>query len=166
MTVSVTHKSSDLDSIDKARMLRLWPKRYPTKAWLTQMEWGWPMTGGLSCFTLHSVKNETKLCDLVREKQFYLGGTLTLTSISSANASHPTPFIFDPYPEYNSRRWRKQFQGNFRPCLGPRGRCLNRKSAEDMMQVYKGNQAGFPVPVFGSHEAIGLDGNVCADRYS
>jgi hypothetical protein len=35
-----------------------------------------------------------------------------------------------------------------------------------MMQVYKGNQQGFPIPGFGSHEAIGVDGNVCADRYS
>ncbi|CAG8376846.1 unnamed protein product [Penicillium salamii] len=101
-----------------------------------------------------------------RDQQFFLGGTSTLTSSTSANASHPIPFIYDPYPAYNGRAWRRKFHGSFKPCLGPRGRDLSRKSVEDMMQVYKGNQAGFPEPRFGSHEAIGLDGAVCADRYS
>ncbi|CAG8201153.1 unnamed protein product [Penicillium salamii] len=101
-----------------------------------------------------------------RDQQFFLGGTSTLTSSTSANASLPIPFIYDPYPAYNGRAWRRKFHGSFKPCLGPRGRDLSRKSVEDMMQVYKGNQAGFPEPRFGSHEAIGLDGAVCADRYS
>ncbi|KAJ5374981.1 hypothetical protein N7517_006987 [Penicillium concentricum] len=101
-----------------------------------------------------------------RDKRFYLGGTLTLTSIESANASHPVPLIYDPYPAYNSREWKKQFHGKFRPCLGPRGRYLDRRSAEDMIQVYKGQQAEFPAPRFGSYEALDLDGNVCTDRYS
>jgi hypothetical protein len=34
------------------------------------------------------------------------------------------------------------------------------------MQVYKGQQAGFPRPKFGSYEALDLDGDVCTDRYS
>ncbi|KXG50850.1 uncharacterized protein PGRI_064220 [Penicillium griseofulvum] len=101
-----------------------------------------------------------------RDKRFFLGGTLTLTSIKSANASHPVPLIYDPYPSYNSREWKKQFHGKFRPCLGPRNRYLDRRSAEDMIQVYKGQQAEFPAPRFGSYEALGLDGNVCTDRYS
>ncbi|CAI7645299.1 unnamed protein product [Penicillium glandicola] len=101
-----------------------------------------------------------------RDKQFYLGGTLTLTSIESTNASHPVPLIYDPYPAYNSREWKNKFLGKFQPCLGPRGRYLDRRSAEDMIQVYKGQQAGFPAPRFGSYEALGLDGNVCTDRYS
>jgi hypothetical protein len=119
--------------------------------------------------TIHHRYNRTELKPVVvwyREKRFYLGGTLTLTSVNSINASHPSPFIYDPYPPYNSRSWKKQFHGQFKPCLGPRGRYLNRKSKEDMMQVYKGNQAGFPEPGFGSHEAINLDSNVCTDRYS
>ncbi|KAJ5779394.1 hypothetical protein N7457_007114 [Penicillium paradoxum] len=101
-----------------------------------------------------------------RDKRFYLGGTLTLTSIESVNASHPVPSIYDPYPPYNSRKWKKQFHGKFQSCLGPRGRYLDRKSPEDMMQVYKGQQAGFPPPRFGSYEALDLDGEVCTDRYS
>ncbi|KAJ5478145.1 hypothetical protein N7530_003654 [Penicillium desertorum] len=101
-----------------------------------------------------------------RDKRFYEGGTLTLTSTESADASHPVPLIYDPYPAYNSREWKKKFHGKFQSCLGPRGRDLDRRSAEDMVQVYKGQQAGFPAPRFGSYEALGLDGNVCTDRYS
>ncbi|KAJ5138677.1 uncharacterized protein N7515_003525 [Penicillium bovifimosum] len=101
-----------------------------------------------------------------RDKQFYLGGTLTLTSIKSTDSSHPSPVVYDPYPAYNSPKWKKQFHGKFQPCLGPRGRYLDRKSPEDMMQVYKGKQAGFPEPKFGSYEALDLDGDVCTDRYS
>lgn len=101
----------------------------------------------------------------IRDKRFYQGGTLTLTSIDS-NVSHPVPLIYDPYPSYNSREWKKQFHGKFQPCLGPRDHYLDRRSAEDMVQVYKGQQAGFPAPGFGSYEALGLDGNVCTDRYS
>ncbi|CAG8876393.1 unnamed protein product [Penicillium nalgiovense] len=101
-----------------------------------------------------------------RDKRFYEGGTLTLTSTEFADTSHPVPLIYDPYPAYNSRKWKKKFHGKFQPCLGPRGRDLDRRSAEDMVQVYKGQQAGFPAPRFGSYEALDLDGNVCTDRYS
>jgi hypothetical protein len=101
-----------------------------------------------------------------RDKRFYLGGTLTLTSIQHINASHPAPLIYDPYPAYNSRAWKKQYHGKFQPCMGPRGHSLDRKRPEDMVQVYKGRQNGFPEPKFGSHETIDLDGDVCTDRYS
>ena len=108
------------------------------------------------------------LIDNYRNEQFYLGGTLTLTSTHSAdpNSPHPVPSIYDPYPAYNSRKWRKKYHGTFRPCLGPRGRDLDRSRPEDMVMVYKGKQIGFPAMSFGSFEAMGLDGDVCTDRYS
>lgn len=89
-----------------------------------------------------------------------------MPGVESVNASHPVPSIYDPYPAYNSRNWKKEFHGKFRPCEGPRGHDLDRNSADDMIQVYMGQQDGFPAPKFGSYEALGLDGNVCADRYS
>lgn len=95
-----------------------------------------------------------------------MGGTLTLTSTQDPSTGHPSPYIYDPYPAYNSRKWRKHHQGRFQPCLGPRGRDLDRTREEDMMLVYKGKQVGFPESRFGSYEAIGLDKDVCADRYS
>ncbi|KAJ5092491.1 hypothetical protein NUU61_007361, partial [Penicillium alfredii] len=99
-----------------------------------------------------------------REPRFYSGGTRFL--IGSPNTTrYPTPAIFDPYPEYNSKEWSKQWQGTFRPCTGPRGKTLDRTRSEDMMSVYPGTQQGFPRPVFGSQEALGLRSDVCTDRY-
>lgn len=43
---------------------------------------------------------------------------------------------------------------------------MDRSRAEDMALVYKGKQAGFPESRFGSYDAMGLDGDVCTDRYS
>ncbi|KAJ5892600.1 hypothetical protein N7504_009291 [Penicillium tannophilum] len=108
--------------------------------------------------SLHNVRNE----------QFYLGGTLTLTSSDPTipGAPHPVPSIYDPYPLYTSRKWRREHHGHFKPCLGPRGRDLDRNQPDDMVLVYKGKQVGFPPPSFGSHEAMDLDGDVCTDRYS
>ncbi|KAJ5183661.1 hypothetical protein N7492_001277 [Penicillium capsulatum] len=110
--------------------------------------------------------DEMGLIHDLRDPQFYLGGTLTLTSTQDPSGDHPSPSIYDPYPAYNSRKWRKRHQGRFQPCLGPRGRDLDRTRVEDMMLVYKGKQIGFPEARFGSYEAIGLDKDVCADRYS
>ena len=50
--------------------------------------------------------------------------------------------------------------------MGPRGQDLDRTRTEDMILVYKGKQSGFPESSFGSYEAMGLDGDVCTDRYS
>ncbi|KAJ5899188.1 hypothetical protein N7495_003932 [Penicillium taxi] len=103
-----------------------------------------------------------------RDPLFYMGGTLTLTSTHSTDLDHPHPIpsIYDPYPAYNSKEWRKKNHGDFKACLGPRGRDLDRISSEDMMLVYKGKQDGFPSPKIGSYEAMDLDGDVCADKYS
>ena len=35
-----------------------------------------------------------------------------------------------------------------------------------MVLVYQGKQVAVPQPRFGSHEAMGLDGDVCMDHYS
>lgn len=103
---------------------------------------------------------------ILREDRFYLGGTLSLTSARSTDSEHPIPSIYDPYPNYNSRKWRKVNHGHFEPCVGPRARDLDRTRTEDMILVYKGKQSGFPESSFGSYEAMGLDGDVCTDRYS
>lgn len=72
--------------------------------------------------------------------------------------------VYDPYPEYNSEEWRNNWKGDFAACEGPRGTVLDRTTAEDMVSVYRGNQQSFPFPMFGSHDALDLDANVCADR--
>ncbi|OJJ00858.1 hypothetical protein ASPVEDRAFT_82410 [Aspergillus versicolor CBS 583.65] len=49
----------------------------------------------------------------IRNKQFYRGGTLTLTNSELGRASHPVPYIYDPYPAYNSWEWKREFRGKF-----------------------------------------------------
>ncbi|KAK4870235.1 hypothetical protein LT330_005289 [Penicillium expansum] len=101
----------------------------------------------------------------VREEKFYRGGTLTVTS--ERNDHFPlTPVIYDPYPDYNDVQWRNEFAGRFHACEGPRGKTLSRTSAQDMVSVYPGHQKDFPLPLLGSYQAIGVDGNVCANRFS
>ncbi|KAJ5579589.1 uncharacterized protein N7459_005574 [Penicillium hispanicum] len=92
------------------------------------------------------------------------GGLLTLTNQTSSPPSQP--MIYDPYPDYNSPEWQRSWKGHFHACEGPRGRALDRLNPEDMMSVYIGTQEGFPRPKLGAFDAMGLDGQVCADRYS
>ncbi|CAI7631641.1 unnamed protein product [Penicillium discolor] len=98
----------------------------------------------------------------VREEKFYRGGTLTVAH-ESDDDNPPIPVIYNPYPEYNSPQWHKEFTGRFHACEGPRGKTLSRSSARDMVSVYPGNQKDFPAPMFGSYQATGLDGN-CFER--
>ncbi|CAG7974360.1 unnamed protein product [Penicillium olsonii] len=101
----------------------------------------------------------------LNDVSFYRGGTLSL-STQGDHTEHPQPVIYDPYPSYNTFKWHKIWTGNHQPCRGPRGRDIDRSNTEDMMMVYRGTQNEFPFPMFGSHKAIGLDHNVCVDRYS
>ncbi|KAI1341766.1 hypothetical protein F5Y15DRAFT_375217 [Xylariaceae sp. FL0016] len=97
-----------------------------------------------------------------RNDGFYRGGVSTLTSKVAGSPSEPV--IYDPYPDYNSRAWRKHWKGEFFACEGPQGTILNRSNPDDMMTVYHGTQSGFPFPPFGTYDDLGLDGHVCADR--
>ncbi|KAJ5583987.1 uncharacterized protein N7459_003787 [Penicillium hispanicum] len=93
------------------------------------------------------------------DPRFYRGGLYTL--------NHPPhAVIYDPYPDYNSPEWQKSWKGKFQACEGPHGRALSRKDSEDMMSVFPGNQEDFPRPKVGGYDAMGLDGEVCTDRYS
>ncbi|KAJ5161152.1 hypothetical protein N7492_006544, partial [Penicillium capsulatum] len=99
----------------------------------------------------------------IRENRFYRGGILTLEKTTSSPAS---PAIYDPYPEYNTKKWQQSWKGEFRPCEGPRGVDLDRTDPRDMTSVYPGIQKEFPRPKLGGFDNIGLDGQVCADRKS
>lgn len=59
-----------------------------------------------------------------------------------SDQSHPTPSLYDPYPDYNSPEWQKLWKGHFLACEGPRGKALDRLDPEDMMSVYSGTQEG------------------------
>ncbi|EGZ75405.1 hypothetical protein NEUTE2DRAFT_155867 [Neurospora tetrasperma FGSC 2509] len=67
------------------------------------------------------------------------------------------PYIFNPYPQYNSRTW-KSSHSAYTPCLGPTG-----KEVEDI-HVFKGHPSRFPEPGFGSYDLLGIDKNLCFER--
>ncbi|PLN80335.1 hypothetical protein BDW42DRAFT_194595 [Aspergillus taichungensis] len=75
------------------------------------------------------------------------------------------PRIYRPYPDYDSAGWKETHRGAFHPCEGPRGKLLT-DSLDDQVGVYLGVPEGFPKPAFGSHDALGLDGDISFDRYT
>lgn len=75
------------------------------------------------------------------------------------------PYAYRPLPEYNSAGWRKKWRGEYVPCLGPRSVPLN-ESTDDEVQVYRGVPPNFPPVYAGGYDVIGLDADVCFDRYS
>ncbi|RYN36849.1 hypothetical protein AA0112_g4524 [Alternaria arborescens] len=75
------------------------------------------------------------------------------------------PIAYKPFPKYNTPDWKKKWHGEHVACLGPRGRMLN-ESTDDEVQVYKGIPEDFPPVYAGGYDVIGLDDDVCFDRYS
>lgn len=69
------------------------------------------------------------------------------------------------YPSYNTADWLERWRGEYVSCDGPSGIPYN-KSTEDFVMSYGGLPKGFPQPDLGSFDAVGLDGNVCFDRFA
>lgn len=86
-----------------------------------------------------------------RDDKFYQGGIKLLTG----DEAPPKQAVYDPCPDYNNEKWRKSCKGDFSACTGPCGTVLGRTKLEHMMSVYRGNQRGFPFPVFGPYEGPG-----------
>ncbi|KAF2084608.1 hypothetical protein K490DRAFT_48677, partial [Saccharata proteae CBS 121410] len=91
------------------------------------------------------------------ERGYYTKGVKTLRK-----AKHTQPYL--PYPDYNSPEWRDEFKGEYVACEGPRGKPMN-ESKLDQVMAYPEAPHGFPKPSVGSLEALGLDSNICFDRY-
>jgi hypothetical protein len=75
------------------------------------------------------------------------------------------PIAYKPFPEYNSADWKKRWHGEHVACLGPRSLPLN-ESTDDVIHAYRGVPKDFPPVYAGGYDVIGLDNNVCFDRYS
>jgi hypothetical protein len=75
------------------------------------------------------------------------------------------PIAYKPFPAYNTPGWKKKWHGEHVPCLGPRNVMLN-ESTDDEIQVYRGVPKDFPPVYAGGYDVIGLDDDVCFDRYS
>ncbi|KAF2871223.1 hypothetical protein BDV95DRAFT_595095 [Massariosphaeria phaeospora] len=75
------------------------------------------------------------------------------------------PQAYKPFPKYNTKDWKKSWKGEYVACTGPRGVPLN-ISTDDEVQVYPGVPPEFPKAFAGGYDVIGLDGDICFDRYS
>ena len=75
------------------------------------------------------------------------------------------PIAYKPFPDYNSPKWKKRWHGEHVACLGPRSLPLN-ESTDDEIQAYRGVPKDFPPAYVGGYDVIGLDNDVCFDRYS
>ncbi|KAH9882342.1 hypothetical protein J1614_000578 [Plenodomus biglobosus] len=107
-----------------------------------------------------------KAYDPNRWEQFPMDDRIYEASHSTLNTSIASdPVAYKPFPKYNTPDWRKRWRGEYQPCLGPRGVPLN-ESTDDETQVYRGVPSDFPPAYAGGYDVIGLDDDVCFDRYS
>lgn len=83
--------------------------------------------------------------------------------LSETAKSSLLPYL--PYPKYNSLEWREKWKGEYVACKGARGVPLN-ISKEDQVMAYRGLPKDFPESFVSRPDVIGLDSNVCFDRYS
>jgi hypothetical protein len=60
---------------------------------------------------------------------------------ASHHGNHPVPKIYNPYPDYTSKEWKKEWKGNYKSCVGPRGVELD-SSVDDMVTAYSGVPEG------------------------
>ncbi|KAI4108811.1 MAG: hypothetical protein L6R37_000809 [Teloschistes peruensis] len=74
--------------------------------------------------------------------------------------------LYDPYPNYNSKAWKKRWHGAHFSCKGPRGVDVN-GNADDTMGAYKlPSDASTPAPIFGSYKETGLGSGFCFERHA
>lgn len=67
------------------------------------------------------------------------------------------PYIFSPYPDYNSEEWRENNQGTYRECTGPRN------FVPDAV-VFRGKSEAFNNPTMGSYNVLQMDSMLCFER--
>ncbi|KAF5591323.1 major facilitator superfamily transporter [Fusarium pseudoanthophilum] len=72
--------------------------------------------------------------------------------------SSEKPVRYDPYPKYNSAAWKDAGYAQYFPCKGATGELV-----EDLL-VFKGRPREWPLPRFGSYDALNMDPNLCWER--
>lgn len=74
---------------------------------------------------------------------------------------------WNPYPEYKSDGYRKVWEGEYKECSFDEdmvGNWTKRRGRPDM-RVFDGTPEGMPGPVFGTHGLLGINEDICFDRY-
>ncbi|OCK82188.1 hypothetical protein K432DRAFT_349527 [Lepidopterella palustris CBS 459.81] len=114
----------------------------------------------------HYQEYETKEYDPNRWEAFDMDHRMYdhgLEQLEKSSRFSLSPYL--PYPEYNSPEWQKQWRGEYVACKGARGVPLN-MSEDDQIHAYRGLPKGFPEVMTGGFEVVGIEGDVCFDRYS
>lgn len=92
------------------------------------------------------------------ERSLSLAKRLKADSDAKYSFSLDHPVRFNPYPDYNTREWKKQGHAPHVPCNGATG-----DPPKDLL-VFKGRPEGFPEHLMGSYTALNLDPNLCWER--
>lgn len=95
------------------------------------------------------------------DHDFYLHNGIKKLNREKPFAAKLVPYL--PYPDYNTAAWKEEWQGEYMPCVGARGKLLN-ESREDWVMAYSELPDGFPEPAVGDAEVTGVDINRCFDR--
>jgi hypothetical protein len=86
--------------------------------------------------------------------------TLKATDIRPEYANtKASPYIYNPYPDYNSDAWKAENQGTYKPCQGPQN------FVADSL-VFRGKAEAFSQPAMGSYNVLQIDSNMCFERDS
>jgi hypothetical protein len=104
----------------------------------------------VSLFAAHLVRT------LIQSSLYY--------TTSAKDFTPNSPQLYNPYPNYESAEYKARYKGNYVSCVGPRGKRLNESSA-DWLHGYVGKVKDYPEATLGSNNLIGLDQDVCFDRF-
>lgn len=92
------------------------------------------------------------------------GPSTNFTDLKTLSSSSLRRGVYNPYPNYNSKTWRRNWKGLHHACVGPRGLELQ-KNANDMLIANSiDSSLTIPEPLFGSYYESGLDSRYCFDR--
>ena len=88
-------------------------------------------------------------------------------TVQELESTGRTPEPYLPYPKYNSVAWQKRWHGEYMSCQGPRGETYGEDDADDfVVHGYRTSAANFPPETLGSAKVLGLDMDICFDRFS
>jgi hypothetical protein len=71
--------------------------------------------------------------------------------------SRDAPYTYNPYPEYNTKAWKRANRGTYRPCHSP-------FSPIQDVQVFSGHPAMLGESLIGSYAPLDIDSNMCFER--
>ena len=86
----------------------------------------------------------------------FAAAALTPTESLTPHGLAP-PYLYNPYPEYNTKAWRASNMGAVVACDGPSGRL------QDLV-VFSGHPDTFTEPPIGSYIPLDIDSNLCFER--